>query len=101
MRRPSQVTVQYLHRTVRDFIKSSKAQNFLHSLNPDFDPSIQLCLAYLMEMKACCHGRPKNKELSLIANVIHCLRRAAGVAEANEGATIELLEELKSVISQP
>ena len=52
VRHPSQLTVQYLHRTVRDFIKSPKAQEFLQtSTNPNFDPSIQLCAAYLMSMK--------------------------------------------------
>jgi hypothetical protein len=31
----------------------------------------------------------------------HCLRRAASVTKVNEGAIIELLEELKSVINEP
>jgi hypothetical protein len=109
MRRPSQLTVQYLHRTVRDFIKSPKAQSFVQSsTNPDFDPSIQLCVAYLMDMKTW-HGKQdylhildqENEGSPSTANVIHCLRRAASVTKANEEAIIELLEELKSVISQP
>lgn len=52
MRHPSQLTVQYLHRTVRDFIESPKAQKFLRSsTNRDFDPWIQLCVAYPMAIK--------------------------------------------------
>jgi hypothetical protein len=109
MRRPSHLTVQYLHRTVRDFIKSPKAQRFVQSsTNPDFDPSIQLCVAYLMDMKTW-DGKQdylhildqEDGESPLTANIIHCLRRAAGVTKANEGAIIELLEELKNVINQP
>ena len=51
--RSSDITVQYLHRTVRDFIKSPKAQTFLQSsTNPDFDASIQLVVAFLMDLKA-------------------------------------------------
>ena len=48
----SGMTVQYLHRTVRDYIKSPEAQDFLRiSVNHDFDPSLQLCVAYVMQRK--------------------------------------------------
>jgi hypothetical protein len=109
MRHPSQVTIQYLHRTVRDFIKSPKAQSFLRSsTNRDFDPSIQLCVAYLMDMKTWkgqqVHlpilDREEGKDPKL-TQVIQCLKRAACITKMNEGAMIELLEELKSVINRP
>jgi hypothetical protein len=109
MRRPSQLTVQYLHRTVRDFIKSPKAQEFLHSsTHPEFDPSMQLCLAYLMDLKNW-HGRQDelhildrvDEEPPSILSVIHCLRRASGAAQSNDGAVVELMEELKRVINRP
>ena len=97
----SRITVQYLHRTVRDFIKSPKAHSFLQSLNSDFDPSIQLCLAYLMEVKTQ-HGLQNDWRTDVIHRlIIDCLREAAVVAEVNEGAAIELLDELKRVIKQP
>lgn len=45
-------TVQYLHRTVRDFIKSPRAQEFLRlSTDPTFDPSLQLCIASFLEFR--------------------------------------------------
>ena len=108
IRRPSQLTVQYLHRTVRDFIKSPKAQKFLQSsTNPDFDPSIQICVAYVMDLKTWKGQQehlqsPGNCEESLSAtNVFLCLRRAADVAEINEGASIDLLDELRTIIKRP
>lgn len=105
---PSQLTVQYLHRTVKDFINTPKARSFLQSsVNPDFDPSIQLCVAYLMGMKAS-HGLRSsshlvNRELFSAPSimVIPYFRQAAGIAKASEGAMIELLDELKAVFKHP
>ncbi|RMJ15118.1 hypothetical protein CDV36_005226 [Fusarium kuroshium] len=108
MRRPSQLTVQYLHRTVRDFIKSAKAQEFLQSsTNSNFDPSMQLCIAHLMDMKNW-SGRQddlhildrQDEESPSNLTVIECLRQASRVAKTNEGAMIQVLDELKSVISR-
>lgn len=105
---PSHLTVQYLHRTVRDFIKSAKAQRFLQSsIDPGHDASLQLCIAYHMDVKT--HRRaPANAHLidlfedsSLAAKVVHCLRRAAGVRKAGEGPMIELIDELRRVIKEP
>lgn len=122
---PSQLTVQYLHRTVRDFIKSPKAQKFLQSsTNPDFDPSIQLIVARLIYMKLWFGRKEKGLIIarkdetplltakiavtksslfsrSEINNFNFCLRKAARVAKVNESAMVELLEELRSVIAQP
>ncbi len=105
MRPQSQLTVQYLHRTVRDFIKSPKAQKFLQSsTDPDFDPSVQLCVAYLMDLKTW-KGRqdPSRfpKEILPSENIFHCFRLAAGVSDFNEGAMISLLDELKTTVRRP
>ena len=111
LRHSSQLTVQYLHRTVRDFIKSPKAQEFLQpSTNPDFDPSIQLFVTYLMTMKTWDDRQeylhildrydqyPKSPSIAVI---IQCLKLAGSVANGNDRAMTELLEELKRVISLP
>ncbi|KAL1593178.1 hypothetical protein SLS60_010786 [Paraconiothyrium brasiliense] len=108
-RNPSQITIQYLHRTVRDFIKSPKAQSFLRlSTNRNYDPSIQLCVAYLMDMKAWDGQQDyltllagEEEERPTVTKLIRCLRKAASVAKVNEGAMIELLDELKSLIRLP
>jgi hypothetical protein len=48
------------------------------------------------------HILDRKNEGSLSAlNVIHCLRRAAGVAEVNEGAVVRILDELRRVINRP
>jgi hypothetical protein len=46
-------TVQYLHRTVKDFIRSKKVREYLQSsLRCQFDPHLNLCVAYYAYMKA-------------------------------------------------
>ncbi len=116
IRRSSLLTVQYLHRTVRDFLKTPRAQSFLQSSTKcHFDPAMQLCVAYLMDVKAWYSRNPKRslldhdgKRLSDLdrdhedpapySNIIRCFRRAASVARVNEGAVLALLEELKTVL---
>jgi hypothetical protein len=106
-RHPSQLTVQYLHRTVRDYIKSPKSKLFLQSTSdPYFDPSFHLCVAYLMYMKSGYGNedgvrfvdQEDNEEGLSFSNVSYCLRQAARVDRVNEGATLELLDELKHII---
>ena len=107
-----QLTVQYLHRTVRDFIKTPKAQDFLQiSTKPNFDPSIQLCVAYLMSMKCWQDPRaeitvvdpfpPATKIPASSVHVIQCLIQASRVLNMNEGAMIAMMEHLKRLITQP
>ena len=45
--------VQYLHRTVKDFIEGPKAHGMLHGvLKAHFDPSLRLCAGYLSRLKS-------------------------------------------------
>jgi hypothetical protein len=105
-RPPEQLTVQYLHRTVRDFIKSPKAHKFLQaSANRGFDPSLQLCVAYLMYAKTQGVSRvspnwPDVEEYinPTVTNAIRCIESAASVAKPNEGGMIALLNELEAFI---
>ena len=118
----SQLTVQYLHRTVRDFIKTPKVQNFLQiSTKPNFDPAIQLCVAYLMSMKCWQDPRPGltrdkptvrginafapcNSAIKIPASSVHviqCLIQASRVLKMNERAMIAMMEHFKRLIVQP
>ena len=106
---PSKLTVQYLHRTVKDFIKSPKAQSFLQSSrDPNFDPYLQLCLAYLINSKVLQKGvysytlssRKKTKN-TLAASIANCFGRATRISTLNEKAMIRLLEELKETFQRP
>ena len=108
MRRRSQLTIQYLHRTVRDFIKSPKAQKFLpSSTEPDFDPSIQICVAYVIDLKTWkgwqehLHTRGNCKKLLSAKDIFHFLEHASGVTQFNERASIDLLDELRTIIKRP
>lgn len=95
-RHPSEVTVQYLHRTLRDFIKSPKAQKYLRSsMDPRSDPFIQLCITYLMSIKT------RLAHLLLERGIIRCLIAAANVTQLNEAAMILLVDELKNEAKRP
>ncbi|KAK4949738.1 hypothetical protein LTR10_011580 [Elasticomyces elasticus] len=107
-RRPEHLTVQYLHRTVKDFIKSPKAQSFLQaSIKSDFDPSTQLCLAYLMDLKyrqshetrETFHAGVRDPaEASQAEIVFQCMRNAAFAQRKNQPAIIELLDHLRDIV---
>ena len=105
----SRVTVQYLHRTLRDFIKSPKVSEYLRSsVDPRFDLSLQLCVAYVMDVKAWPGDQEhlslldQDEEARLVAGVVnHCIRAAAGASPMNEIATNSLLEELRNAVKQP
>jgi hypothetical protein len=51
-----EANVQYLHRTVRDFLEEDRARNFLMSSlsakDKEFDPHLSLCAALLRHIKA-------------------------------------------------
>ncbi|KAK8130640.1 hypothetical protein PG999_003020 [Apiospora kogelbergensis] len=51
---PAQPMVQYLHRTVKDFVASEKAQTLLGPfIRKSFDPHLSLCVASWANIKAC------------------------------------------------
>ena len=102
-----ELTVQYLHRTVRDFIKTPKAQDFLQtSTKSNFDPSIQLCLAYLKTIYCGQDTRegiaafdPARKAPAWSVNVTEFLIQASRVLKTNEGAMIAMMEHLARIIA--
>lgn len=46
--------VQYLHRTVKDFLDEDRARQFLSAGSGGFDPNVALCAAILRHTKAIC-----------------------------------------------
>lgn len=105
---PSQLTVQYLHRTVRDFVKSPKSQAFLASKrDPHFDPGLKLCIAYLMNLKSWTGIVEENLLLDHeepppdVLTVINCVRGAGGALETNASGVLRLLDDLDQVITRP
>ncbi|KAL9110918.1 MAG: hypothetical protein Q9227_004533 [Pyrenula ochraceoflavens] len=105
----AQRTVQYLHRTVKDFIQSSEVQKFLQSsLNSSFDPHLKLCVAYAAYMKAFptridskILGNSPDDALQSLTPISlrfprdECLFHAAGVASINERCMVQVLDYLR------
>ncbi|KAL9116091.1 MAG: hypothetical protein Q9227_000460 [Pyrenula ochraceoflavens] len=84
-------TVQYLHRTVQDFINSKKIRKYLRSaLESPFDPHLSLCIAYCAYIKAFHFSDVAAAQISL------CLRHAARVTSREEGGMIRVLDDLAS-----
>lgn len=106
---PWQLTVQYLHRTVRDFIKSDKAQHILKpAMNASFDPSLRLCLAHLMDMKKYHYHHGPDPDKFFDTNVYgatkfnlvsDCLRQASRASGASDEAVVALLDDLKNRVT--
>lgn len=48
----SQGKIQYLHRTVKDYIEAESSWNYLRKLAPNFNPHMSLCKAFLLEIKS-------------------------------------------------
>lgn len=76
--------VQYLHRTVRDFLYEASAQKILLTgLTTDFDPHVALCAALIRHIKAIRPTEEDDSDMqwfgSLVANFVtqcHCIERA-------------------------
>ncbi|KAH8744417.1 hypothetical protein F5882DRAFT_342669 [Hyaloscypha sp. PMI_1271] len=86
-------TVQYLHRTVKDFIKSRKVQEFLQSsLTSPFDPHLSLCVAHYAYIKALSASTAVAEEVHL------CLWYAARVLLMSEDDMIQMLDDMDSTL---
>lgn len=76
--------VQYLHRTVRDFLYEASAQKILLTgLTTDFDPHVALCAALIRHIKAIRPTEEDDIDMqrfgSLLAHFVtqcHCIERA-------------------------
>lgn len=91
----AQRTVQYLHRTVKDFISSDKVQKFLKSsMKSAFDPHLKLCIAWFAHMKTglindiWSEGQSQRDAM---------LKHAAHVMESSEPDMLEVLDHLSEV----
>lgn len=88
-------TVQYLHRTVKDYVESKEAQDTLNvALKSDFDPHYRLCAGNLAYLKAI--GASKDYLIvdGFWARVQQCLYSAAHIQPANRVRVVSLLDEL-------
>jgi hypothetical protein len=85
-------TIQYLHRTVKDFVKSKKVSKYLKScLNRPFDPHLSLCIAYCAYIKT---FQPPNPT----ETVNYCLWHAARALPSSEKDVLGVLDIMAVIL---
>ncbi|RYC58805.1 hypothetical protein CHU98_g7404 [Xylaria longipes] len=96
-----QQSVQFLHRTVRDFLRTREMDDFLSEKSREnFDPALEICKASLAWIK--CEGRVK--VLDPYANLtdereLHdMLRYATEVTAEREDTLVKVLDNLETTI---
>ena len=88
-------TVQYLHRTVKDYVESKEAQSTLgKAIKSDFDPHQRLCVGNLAHLKAIEADRNFLANGTFWARVHSCLYSAARINITNRAILVPLLDEL-------
>ena len=88
-------TVQYLHRTVKDYIESKEAQGTLGTaIKSDFDPHQRLCVASLAHLKVIEADQDFLANGNFWARVHRCLYSAARIDITNRANIVPLLDEL-------
>lgn len=89
-------TVHYLHRTVKDYLKSQEVRNRLVSLmKTPFDCHLRLCVGHLAHLKAV--GPKLFSEVSgfwFWERVKYCLYHAARISSKYNTKTIALMDDL-------
>ena len=89
-------TVQYLHRTVKDFIQSSEAQNRLRTaMRANFDPHLKLCSGNLAFLKSSRNvtfqQRSADHFWRIVSRIMHSASR---INSENSKAVVRLLDDL-------
>ncbi|KAI0101794.1 hypothetical protein GGR51DRAFT_312049 [Nemania sp. FL0031] len=90
-------TIQYLHRTVKDYIESEAVQKTFHSAtNGLFDPHLRLLAGLITSLKTL-----ENQVIieKIGSHLFDCMEHAGRVAKNNVSSMVVLLDELDKVIS--
>ena len=86
-------SVQFLHRTVKDYIQSEYARKKLGQITPDFDPNLDLCAGSLALIKSLKIATELDSgRFSLLVD--YCLSMASLTQAKHSTKIIELLDEL-------
>lgn len=87
--------VQYLHRTVKDYIESEEAQLTLQSaLKAPFDPHLRLCVGNLMHIKVIDGTSDFLTDGAFWARVQRCLYSASRILATHSASIVACLDEL-------
>lgn len=88
-------TVQYLHRTVKDYIESEEAQSKLQcAMKTPFDPHFKLCAGNLVHIKVIDGTVDFLADGSFWNRVRRCMYSASRIKSTHRASIIFLLEEL-------
>jgi hypothetical protein len=92
---PSDASVQYLHRTVKDFVESSKVQEKLQSATKStFDPHLRICVGSVAHCKSLHDNVDFLADGSFWTRIQRCLYSAARILPGNRRTMVPLLDEL-------
>jgi hypothetical protein len=96
-------TVQYLHKTVKDYIEKPEIQRKLFAdLKSPFDPHLRLCAAWLVWCKGMCMNESMpigRKREYLVDPILLCMKHASRIAAENTPHVLQFLDELDRVTS--
>lgn len=90
------ITIQYLHRTVKDYIEQSAIQKkFDAMIKSPFDPYLRLCAGALASMKS----QTLLRSRAWYETMSHCMHYASRVAPHNAASMIAILDELQKIFN--
>lgn len=89
--------MQYLHRTVKDFIEQEHVWERIVQTSPAFDPYLSLCKAMVLEAKTWDPTRVLPRHLCNFVQL--ALRYASAASNNSHGMLIPLLDSLEKIVS--
>lgn len=95
---PEYHTIQYLHRTVKDYVESETAQRvFRPAMASSFDPHLRLLAGQVTYMKT--FNTDIHPMQEIVMFIFRCMGLAREVAAGNISTMVILLDELDKVVS--
>jgi hypothetical protein len=94
------ITVQYLHRTVKDYIEGDHAQKVLQSAARSMhDPALRLLAGNIAYLKGFCHFTDPDPSPLINQVFIHCMQLGHNVLPSSIPRMILLVDELQTILS--
>lgn len=88
--------VQFLHRSVKDYLDSQDIQRRFEEATGDFDANLKYCAAYLSALKSTISEHPDFDSVAPLVKL--CLFAAAGVSR-DKPLVLQLLDALNQILS--
>jgi hypothetical protein len=98
----SQTTVQYLHKTVKDYVEKPDIHEKLRrGLKSPFDPHLRFCVAYMAKFKVDVHSSGVSLPINLArlsSSIVYCMRHASQVSAINVPQMVRALDHLEKAV---